>query len=133
MYVLEDKPEDWDPMPTDSKGKEKHVHLVTLTPGSPEYNNVVSQFNKTMTKGLNYKHIVSIQRIQNPVLYQQYTVKLREMVKHNPPGYQNEQWLFHGTSPDTLDKINTQGFNRSFAGKNGMIHCLLINIIMLYY
>ena len=124
LNVLEDKPKDWDPMPTDFNGKEKHVHLVTLTVGSHEYSNVERQFNKTMAKGLNYKQIVSIQRIQNPVLYQQYKVKLREMVKHNPPGHQNEQWLFHGTSPDALDKINTQGFNRSFAGKNGMIYFL---------
>ena len=106
-------------MPTDSKGKEKHVHLVTLIAGGPEYNNVESQFNKTMAKGSNYTQILSIQRLQNPVLYQQYMVRKKEMDKHNPPG-QNELWLFHGTSPDTLDKINTQGFNRSFAGKNGM-------------
>ena len=113
-------------MPTDAKGKEKHVHLVPLTAGSPEYNNVESQFNKTMVKGRS--QIVSILRLQNPVLYQQYIVRKREMDKHNPPGHQNERWLFHGTSPDTLDKINTQGFNRSFAGKNGMF----IDVKLLY-
>ena len=130
LAAAEDKPKDWDPMPTDAKGKEKHVHLVTLTAGSPEYNNVESQFNTTMVKGSSYSQIVSIQRIQNPVLYQQYMVRKREMDKHNPPGHQNERWLFHGTSPDTLDKINTQGFNRSFAGKNGMFNnMLLVNYI----
>ena len=128
LAAAEDKPKDWDPMPTDAKGKEKHVHLVTLTAGSPEYNNVESQFNTTMVKGSSYSQIVSIQRIQNPVLYQQYMVRKREMDKHNPPGHQNERWLFHGTSPDTLDKINTQGFNRSFAGKNGMF----IDVKLLY-
>ena len=106
-------------MPVDTNGIEKHVHLVPLIAGSPEYNYVESQFNKTMRKGLSYNQIVNIQRIQNPVLYHQYIIKKREMDKRNPPGHQNEQWLFHGTSPDTLDKINTQGFNRSFAGKNG--------------
>ena len=132
MYILEDKPKDWDPMPTDSKGKEKHVHLVTLTAGSPEYNNVESQFNKTMIKGSSYNQIVSIQRLQNPVLYQQYMVRKKEMDKHNPPGHQNERWLFHGTSPDTLDKINTQGFNRSFAGKNGMFNDILVCFVIIY-
>ena len=125
MYILEDKPKDWDPMPTDSKGREKHVHLVTLAAGSLEYNNVESQFNKTMAN-----QIVSIQRLQNPVLYQQYMVRKKEMDKHNPPGHQNELWLFHGTSPDTLDKINTQGFNRSFAGKNGMFIDILVCYIL---
>ena len=57
-------------MLTDAKGKEKLVHLVTLTAGSPEYNNIEeSQFNKTMAKGSRYNQIFSIQRLQNPVLY----------------------------------------------------------------
>ena len=119
--VVNHKPKNWDAMPIDSTGKEKHVHLVPLTSGSREYNDVESQFNKTMIKGSNYNQIVSIQRIQHPGLYHQYIVKKKEMDKHNPPGHQNELWLFHGTSPDTLDKINNQGFNRSFAGKNGML------------
>ena len=114
------KPKNWDPIPTDSTGKEKLVHLVPLAAGSPEYNSVEREFNKTMTKGNNYNQIVSIQRIQHPGLYKQYIVKKKEMDEHNPRGHQNERWLFHGTSPDTLDKINNQGFNRSFAGKNGM-------------
>ena len=104
----------------DFSGMEKRVHLVTLTAGSPEYNNVESQFNKTMAKGSSCKQIVSIQRIQNPVLYHQFMVRKKEMEKRNPLGYQNERWLFHGTTSDALDHINTQGFNRSFAGKNGM-------------
>ena len=120
LIIIEDKPENWDPMPVDSNGIEKHVHLIPLTADSPEYNSVESQFNKTMTKGNNYKQIVSIQRIQNPVLYHQFMVRKKEMEKRNPSGYQNERWLFHGTTSDALDHINTQGFNRSFAGKNGM-------------
>ena len=107
-------------MPMDSNGIEKHVHLVPLTAGSPEYNNVESQFNKTMDKGKSYKKIVSVQRIQNPILYQQYMTRKKEMDKRNRSGYQNERWLFHGTTFDALDHINAQGFNRSFAGKNGM-------------
>ena len=106
-------------MPVDSNGIEKPVHLIPLTAGSPEYNTVESQFNKTMAKG-NNNQIVSIQRIQNPVLYHQFMVRKKEMEKRNPSGYQNERWLFHGTTSDALDHINTQGFNRSFAGKNGM-------------
>ena len=78
-----------------------------------------------------YKSIVRIQRIQNPMLYFQYIVIKKDMEKHNPPGHQNEKRLFHGTPANACPKINQQGFNRSFAGKNGEtlsvfgISCLL--------
>lgn len=101
-------------MPKDSQGKEKHFHFVALPSDNSEYQTVEAAFNKTMV-GM-YHHIVSIQRLQNPALYKLYALKKREMEKHNPPG---EKWLWHGTSPDTLAKINTRGFDRSFAGKNG--------------
>ena len=68
-----------------------------------------------------YNGIVKIQRIQNPMLYAQYIAKKKVMKKHNLPGFQNEQRLFHGTPADICPKINQQGFNRSFAGKNGKI------------
>ncbi len=32
----------------------------------------------------------------------------------------NEKLLFHGTGPDKTDQINHHGFNRSFAGMNGI-------------
>ena len=120
-HTLEDIPKEWDPMPVDSQGREKPVLLVDLQVGSLMYNQIETAFNKTMTKGKNYTQIVSIQQLQNPILYQQYAVKKKEMEKRNPKGHPNERWLWHGTSSDTHDKINTQGFNRSFAGKNGII------------
>jgi hypothetical protein len=30
-----------------------------------------------------------------------------------------ELWLFHGTSPKSVDKINANGLNRSYAGTHG--------------
>ena len=116
---MDNIPDNWDPIPVDSNGREKPVHLVALKTGSTEYNDVEKAFNKTMIKGTNYTKIISIQRVQKPALYQQYMIKKKEMDKNNPQGYQNERWLWHGTSPDTFDKINTRGFDRSFAGKNG--------------
>ena len=106
-------------MPTDAKGKERHFHLVTLTAGSPEYDNVESQFTKTMIKGNRYDQIISIQRLQNRQLYQQYLVRKREMDLHSPPDRQNEQWLFRRTKSVTQTKINAYGFNRTFRGKKG--------------
>ena len=123
MYILvfliyvENIPEDWDAMPTDAKGKERHFHLVTFIAGSPEYNTVESQFNKTMAKGSSYNQIVSIQWLQNRQLYQQYMLRKREMDPLNPPGHRNEQWLFHRTKSVTLTKINAYDFNRMFRGE----------------
>ena len=104
-------------MPVNPNGKEVPVHLVTLQTSSPEYKDVESKFNVTMAG--RYSQILSIQRLQNPMLYWQYVARKKEMNKQNPSGHKNELWLWHGTDPDVLNNINTQGFNRSFKGKNG--------------
>lgn len=104
-------------MPLDSKGIERPFHLVSLKTNDKEYTEVKTAFTKTMSS-LN-PTIVSIQRLQNPNLYRQYAAFKMGMVKRNPT-CQNEKWLWHGTTQDTLKKININGFNRSFAGVNGM-------------
>ena len=120
-------------MPQDSQGKEKRFHFVPLPTTSHEYKTAETAFNKTMARS--YSQILSIQRLQNPALYKQYAVRKKEMEKHNPKGHQNERLLWHGTSPDTLDKINTRGFDRNFAGKNGKINDILLHyfITLVYH
>ncbi len=44
------------------------------------------------------------------------------MDRVNPKNCENEKILYHGTSADTLKEIDTSGFNRSYAGKNGERH-----------
>lgn len=121
-------------------------HVVALSPLTPEYNEVKSKFEKTMTSlqypssvhpshGLvattkyatkyaqysgQYNQIVKIERIQNPSLHGQYVAKKKIMDKHNPSNTMNERELFHGCPGDVAQKISHHGFNRSFAGKNGM-------------
>ena len=142
IFADSEKASHWDPMPIDPQtGKEFPLHCVDLIPGSKEYNEVLQEFNKTMTmvpmpvaapttvfyqpnlyeSDNTYNTIVKIQRIQNPMLYSQYIAKKKDMEKHNPPGHRNERRLFHGTPADVCPKINQQGFNRSFAGRNGEI------------
>ena len=124
-------------MPPDPQtGKEIALHCVDLTPGSKEYSEVLQEFNKSMTPGAGrqlggYNTIVKIQRIQNPMLYAQYIAKKKVMEKYNPPGFQNEKRLFHGTPADICPKINQQGFNRSFAGKNGETLSVFITACLL--
>ena len=113
----------------------RECYVVDLDPGSAEYKEVEQEFSKSMVPvgqffggGISpYGGIVKIQRIQNPGLYGQYASRKRAMDNSNPEGHQNEQRLFHGCTADTVDKINHQGFNRSFAGKNGMyIHVAIL-------
>ncbi|XP_006822617.2 protein mono-ADP-ribosyltransferase PARP14-like [Saccoglossus kowalevskii] len=59
-----------------------------------------------------------IERIQNPRLYRQYVILKQTMDAKNKQGTNNERVLYHGTSSASVGKINTGGFNRSFAGKN---------------
>ena len=137
------RPSHWDPMPLDPRSsKEAALHCADLPVGSKEYNEVLQEFDKTMKPGgvAHYTQIVKIQRIQNPMLYAQYIAKKKDMEKHNPPGHQNEKRLFHGTPADVCPKINQQGFNRSFAGKNGetlsvywMSSCLHLLLASMFY
>ena len=85
-------------------------------------------------RGMAYNKIEKIQRVQNPMVYSQYQAKMREMEKQNPPGHKNEWLLWHGTQPSTCQKINIQGFNRSFAGQNGKFNsCIAIYHSLLSY
>ncbi len=114
------KPHYWDPIPKDPKTqRELPIHVVDLLSDSKEYKGVLKEFNKTMVQGQSYNDVISIQRIQTPALYGQYAGRKKNMDDQNPTDHPNERMLFHGTSFDTIPKINVQGFNRSFSGKNG--------------
>ena len=132
-----ESPGKWDPMPQGVA-----CHVVDLSPKTAEYSEVKSKFEKTMTSlqhpspvhpshsilsmknpqysGHQYNQIVKIERIQNPFLHAQYVAKKKTMDKHNASNTVNERELFHGCPGDVAQKIGHHGFNRSFAGKNGM-------------
>ena len=113
MNFAGEKPLTWEDMPPNSS-----LHIVLLDSKSSEYAGVKQKFDLSMQG--QYKKIVKIERIQNPALYIQFVGRKKQMDKQNPQGHQNERLLFHGTSVDTCPKINQNGFNRSFAGKNGI-------------
>ena len=48
--------------------------------------------------------------------------KKKAIDSHNPKGYWNERKLFHGCPEDVTEKVSYRGFNRSFAGKNGITY-----------
>ena len=135
-----ESPGKWDPMPVGVA-----CHVVALSPNTTEYDEVKSKFERTMASSnvqqpsplhaagtlrvvssrvLQYSNqwsqIVKIERIQNPFLHAQYVAKKKTMDQHNPSTIVNEKELFHGCPGDVAEKISHHGFNRSFAGKNGM-------------
>jgi len=108
-------------------------HMVTLDTTGTEYREVKALFEATVLitqlqtlwtlssyQDHGYK-IVRIQRVQNPQLYHQYFTRKKGMDQQNPSSYQNERKLFHGCPKSVAELISHQGFNRSFAGKNGNI------------
>ena len=66
--------------------------------------------------------LVKVFRMQNPTLYRQYELrkeKLSATYLNKPDVIRNlERTLFFGTSEATVSKINSEGFDRSFCGKN---------------
>ena len=106
-------PTNWEPMPRNQAGNDVTVHTVKLSPASVEYQDVTFKIHQAGWSAT----IASIERIQNPHLYQAYQLRKVKMDKDN--GGNNERQLFHGTNPESVTNINSQGFNRSFSGLNG--------------
>ena len=104
-------PENWIPTPRDDNGDDVTVHLVELSSSCTEYQDVERKFKKTV----HFEKIKSIERIQNPFLFQAYQLRKLKMDREHPHG-NNERQLFHGTNSANITKINAQGFDRSFTG-----------------
>ncbi|CAN2389076.1 positive regulation of interleukin-4-mediated signaling pathway [Pristimantis euphronides] len=88
------------------------VDVVQLTNGSQEYSDVVAKFQNTCQM-----KIVKIERIQNKNLWMNYQIK-KQAIETKNRTTTNEKQLFHGTDSNTLNTVNHNGFNRSYAGKN---------------
>ena len=109
IYVLL-VPETWDNLLTDCV-----FHKIKLSTSSKEYKDIETAFRKTAPN-----QIVCIERIQNKAIYELYNVKRKAMMtKYGKNFCGKELMLFHGTSPENIEKINAGGLNRSYAG----VHC----------
>uniref|UniRef100_A0AAV3A0X1 Poly [ADP-ribose] polymerase n=1 Tax=Pyxicephalus adspersus TaxID=30357 RepID=A0AAV3A0X1_PYXAD len=101
-----DVPKGWDPM------NNENMKVVQLSPGGQEYNGVVAKFNNSC-----HMRIIKIERIQNRHLWLNYQIK-KQSIDDKNCSTNNEKQLFHGCDFSTLNIINHNGFNRSYAGKN---------------
>ncbi|XP_022091731.1 poly [ADP-ribose] polymerase 14-like isoform X2 [Acanthaster planci] len=100
-------PPNWIPMRDND-----HFKMAPLAAGTSEYIAVERHLQTTSA----VQQIQEIQRIQNKELLMQYkTLKAAMEARLGRPDI--EKTLYHGTDEKTSDKINKQGFNRSFCGK----------------
>ncbi|XP_062272829.1 protein mono-ADP-ribosyltransferase PARP14-like isoform X1 [Scomber scombrus] len=104
-------PAHWDDMKGDL------LKLFPVTAGSKEYNDVQTELTKT---GLS-ANIISIERVQNETLWQSYQLMKKNLEVKNKHK-NNEKMLFHGTGSNSIDHINKQGFNRSYAGAHAAMY-----------
>ena len=106
----------WPPTGWDKMEKADPLRLVQLPSDSSEYKAVLGKFSSTCSRT-----VTEIHRIQNPKLFLSYqafvdVVSNDKKCKSGP----NEMDLWHGSDVATIQKIYSNGFNRNYAGKNGM-------------
>lgn len=97
--------------------RQKKLSVVSLQTSDPEYNIVANKFNQTCANFV----IEKIERIQNPALWRRYQANKKIMDEKNGRGG-NEKQLFHGTEASSIPQLNSNGFNRSYAGKNAVYY-----------
>ena len=112
VYPIPDK---WDPQPRDERGREETLHLVILAHDSQEFKMVEEKFLQSLRGKVS---ITSIERVQNPSLFNAYALRKQTMDLKNGP-HENQRELFHGTKYEFFKSINVQGFNRSLFGEYG--------------
>ncbi|XP_069840936.1 protein mono-ADP-ribosyltransferase PARP14-like [Dendropsophus ebraccatus] len=88
------------------------LKVVSVDARSQEYSEVHAQFAKTCQM-----KVIKIERIQNVHLYQNYQIKKQSINTKNGTT-DNEKQLFHGTDVNTVQSVNSNGFNRSYSGLN---------------
>ncbi|XP_068102379.1 protein mono-ADP-ribosyltransferase PARP14-like [Hyperolius riggenbachi] len=104
------EPDHWAPMGGDNSAVE-----VAVQSGSSEYSDVQQKFQKTCKN-----QIVKIFRVQNKTLWKNYKIK-KQSIDGNNGTTNNEKQLFHGSDFESIQQVNQNGFNRSYAGRNAAV------------
>ncbi|XP_018429790.1 PREDICTED: poly [ADP-ribose] polymerase 15-like [Nanorana parkeri] len=88
------------------------VMEVDVAPGTSEYTTVQQKFQQSCRN-----IILKIQRVQNRDLWLNYQIKKQNIDSKNG-STNNEKELFHGTDANSIQHVNHNGFNRSYAGRH---------------
>jgi len=124
-------PEEWQ-----SEKKKSHIYRegrIEVKRGTMEYDTVSRYFMTKLYAQAPNVMLFKIERIQNLPLWQSYSVKKQTIAtrdKNFPQHRENNKnwqdvercWLFHGTTAEVVTKIERQGFNRAFAGRNAVAY-----------
>ncbi|CAB1346047.1 unnamed protein product, partial [Coregonus sp. 'balchen'] len=86
---------------------------VMLPNSAKEYKDIKARFEKT-TVGF---HILTIERVQNPILWKFYVLQ-RDQMESSGTSI-NEKQLFHGTDSKHVDSICRNNFDWRLCGTNG--------------
>uniref|UniRef100_A0A672L5F2 Poly [ADP-ribose] polymerase n=2 Tax=Sinocyclocheilus grahami TaxID=75366 RepID=A0A672L5F2_SINGR len=110
------------PPPTWTKMDGRDLEIITLQSNSVEYKNIETAFLKSsIHRDVKPVQVQQIDRIQSQSQWQRYCV-LKQAVDKKYPKQTNERQLYHGTTKEICQKINKNGFNRSFCGRNAVYH-----------
>lgn len=99
---------EWDYMNTNSD-----FELCLLSSDTTEYEEILRMFKKTTQK---HFMVERIYRVQNPYLLGCYLLKKLEIESRY--GYVDEEYLFHGTKDDNIEKICKNNFDWRQHGKS---------------
>ncbi|XP_013416716.1 uncharacterized protein LOC106178183 [Lingula anatina] len=108
------EPDTWEEADT----KEKGFALVPVEKSKEEYKKVEKLFLRTLPRCT----ILSIQRLQNPKLWQTYSLQRTHMLEENGLQNLNEMRLFHGTHQANIDAICRQNLDWRLYGRNGSVY-----------
>ncbi|XP_077071920.1 poly(ADP-ribose) polymerase family member 14-related sequence 3 isoform X2 [Siphateles boraxobius] len=110
------------PPSTWTKMSGQDLEIITLQSDSAEYKKIKTAFlSSSLHPDVSPVQVQQIDRIQSQSQWQRYCV-LKQAVDKKYPKQKNERMLYHGTTKDICQKINKNGFNRSFCGRNAVVH-----------
>uniref|UniRef100_A0A673NGI4 Poly [ADP-ribose] polymerase n=1 Tax=Sinocyclocheilus rhinocerous TaxID=307959 RepID=A0A673NGI4_9TELE len=110
------------PPPTWTKMDGRDLEIITLQSDTVEYKNIETAFLKSsIHRDEKPVQVQQIDRIQSQSQWQRYCV-LKQAVDKKYPKLRNERQLYHRTTKEICQKINKNGFNRSFCGRNAAYH-----------
>ena len=99
----------------------EEARLVALEEWSAEFTDLVALFHSTLSE--NKFQIRQIDRVENCWLHLQFSQRRALMCARPSAAEVHERLLFHGCSDaQTVLPIATNGFNRSFCGKNATVY-----------
>lgn len=123
--IIDGLPQHWEPM-----GFVVLSLPVELKSDTLEFDDINKIFEMEKAKRRDFPENLTLDRVyrlQNPILYNKYMAERETLFKKYPntPSEEittMEKTVFHGTSEDSVKKINSEGFHKRFSGMHGALY-----------